>query len=116
MLTKKRTSFNDGMLKIVEQINDNSSFNAQINATKNNDLRVIKKLFYSVQTIRQQDIEFANEMGSSLNLKVKTRLDHSVSTHHKIIINHTLYDILQLDPDYGNKELYFYLEKERLLK
>lgn len=113
MYKKKRTSFNDGVLQVVKQVNDNSSFNAQINALKIKDVNPIKRLCYSIETIRQQDLQFAQEMGSRLSLKVKTQLDDSVSTSQKVLIKNTLYDILQLDPDYKNREMYFYLEKER---
>lgn len=115
MKSKKRTSYNSGVLYVVTQINKNTPFNAQINATKRSDVHPIKKLCYKVETIRQQDIEFVSQMGNSLNLKVKTRLVHSVTTLHKVMIGNTLYDIIQLDPDITNRELYFYLEKEREL-
>lgn len=115
MKVKKRTSFNDGVLYIVEQVNENTSFNAQMNATKKSDVQRIKKLCYKTETIRQQDFEFVSQMGSSLSLKVKTRLDKSVTTLQKVVIGNVLYDIIQLDPDMANRELYFYLEKERVL-
>lgn len=115
MKNKKRTSYNSGMLYVVKQINENTSFNAQINATKKSDVCPIKKLCYKVETIRQQDIEFVSQMGSSLSLKVKTRLDKSVTNLQKVMIGNVLYDIIQLDPDITNRELYFYLEKEREL-
>ena len=115
MKNKKRTSFNNGTLCIVKQVNENTRFNAQINATKKSDVFPIKRLCYKVETIRQQDIEFVSQMGNSLSLKVKTRLDHSVTTLQKVMIGNVLYDIIQLDPDIANRELYFYLEKEREL-
>lgn len=115
MNNKQLTSYNSGVLEIVEQINENTSFNAQVNATKKTDVKVVKKLFYKIEAIRQQDIEVMLQMDNSLSLKVKTRLDKTVTTSQKVVINNVLYDIIRLDPDIYNRELYFYLEKERKL-
>ena len=80
------------------------------------NFELIVKLAYTECNKRQQDLEFAESMSKSLTLKIKTRLYDKVKNHHKIVIGNTLYDIIYLDYDRKNKEMYMYLEEVRELE
>lgn len=117
MLKKKVSSYNDGVIGIYSEkstlIND---FNAKTNARKIDDYEFIMNLFYSEESKRQEDFLFANAMGRKLTLKVKTPLVDGIKTSHKVILNNFVYDIISIDPDKKNKDLYFYLEGGRTIE
>lgn len=117
MLKKKVSSYNDGVIGVYSEkstlIND---FNAKTNAKTINDYEFITKLFYSEETKRQEDFLFAEAMGRKLTLKVKTPLVEGIETNYKVILDDFIYDIIKLDPDKKNKDLYFYLEGGRKLE
>ena len=62
-----------------------------------------------------RDFEFAEAIGRTLNRKVKTPLVGGWTSRNKIIIDNTLYDIVNADKDRANNEVYFYLEEVREL-
>lgn len=117
MLKKKVASYNDGVIGIYKEkstlIND---FNAKTNAKTIEDYEFITNLFYSEESKRQEDFLFANAMGRKLTLKVKTPLVEDIKTSYKVILDNFVYDIINLDPDEKNKDLYFYLEGGRELE
>lgn len=116
MLKKKISSYNDGVIGIYsEKSTLINSFNAKTNAKTINDYDFMMNLFYSEQSKRQEDFLFAEAMGKKLTLKVKTPLVEGIETNHKVILNNMVYDIINIDPDKTNKELYFYLEGGRKL-
>ena len=55
-------------------------------------------------------------MSKSLSLKIKTRLYDGINSEHKVVIENILYDIIYLDFDRKNKEVYFYLEEVKELE
>lgn len=116
MLKKKINSYNDGVIGIYSEkstlIND---FNAKTNARTINDYEFIMNLCFSEETKRQEDFLFAEAMGKKLTLKVKTPLVEGIETKHKVILNNYVYDIINIDPNKKNKDLYFYLEGGREL-
>lgn len=116
MLKKKINSYNDGVIGIYSEkstlIND---FNAKTNARTINDYDFIMNLCFSEETKRQEDFLFAEAMGKKLTLKVKTPLVEGIETKHKVILNNYVYDIINIDPNKKNKDLYFYLEGGREL-
>ena len=75
------------------------------------NLEFIVKLAYEECSKRQQDLDFAESSSRSLNLKVKTRYYKNIENNYKVIIENTLYDIIYIDEDKKNRELYFYLEE-----
>ena len=117
MIKKKLNSYNDGVVGVyVEKPTLKNDFNAKINAKTINDYEFIMNLFYSVENMREEDFEFAERMGKKLTMKIKTPLVDSVKSHHKIILNNCVYDIIKKDPDVRNKDLYIYLEGGRKLE
>lgn len=116
MKPKKRTSMNSGIVQLVEPTKLPTDFNAKRNVRSMADLKLLKTKFYSVETIRQQDQIFAEQMGRSLTLKIKTVLDSDLTSLTKAIIGNTLYTIISVDHDVHNRESYLYLEEERKLE
>jgi SPP1 family predicted phage head-tail adaptor len=71
------------------------------------------KLAYEECSKRQQDLDFAESHGKTLNMKIKTRLITNINSNQKIIIIDDLYDIIYIDYDNKKQEMYFYLERVR---
>ena len=117
MLKKKLSSYNDGVIGIYsEKSKLINNFNAKTNARTIDDYEFIMDLFYSEESKRQEDFLFANAMDKKLTLKVKTSLVEGIKTSYKVILNDFVYDIIHIDPDKKNKDLYFYLEGGRKLE
>ena len=76
--------------------------------TSQDDMTLISKLSFAVQSKRQQDMEFAEQQGFSLALKIKTRFIKGVDNKCKAVIDNYLYDVSYVDAT--RTELYFYLQ------
>lgn len=108
--------YNDGMLYVCEQRQQETDFAAVKNARTKNDLKRVLKLAYEERSKREEDLQFAESIGRSLSLKVKTRLNEKVDSTKKIIAGDKLYSIINIDHDKSNREMYLYLEEERTIK
>ena len=117
MIPKKSrfSVYNDGFLHVCNPDTEKSDFNAVKNTTKLEDLSVVLKLAYEEMSKRDKDLDFAESQGRALTIKVRTRLHHSVTKRHQVVINNTLYAIIHLDTDLAREEMYFYLEEVRHL-
>lgn len=107
--------YNDGVCYLVSEIEKRSSFAAKENGVSNADYKKIVKLMFQELSMREQDFEFAEAIGRTLNRKIKTPLVGGWTSRDKIIIENTLYDIVNADKDRANNEIYFYLEEVREL-
>ena len=107
--------YNDGVCYIVSEKKAPSSFAAKQNGTLESDFKKIIKLMFADLSIREQDIEFAEANSRTLTRKIKTPLVGGCTSRNKIIIDKTVYDIINADKDRANNELYFYLEEVREL-
>ena len=116
MQLKKRTSFNDGVVGVYSEKPILNDFNAKTNARTLNNYTLITNLCFSEETKRQEDFLFAEAMGKKLTWKIKTPLVQEIETNHNIIFNNDVYDIINLDHDNTNKELYIYLERGRKIE
>lgn len=101
--------YNDGVVYIYRDTDRRSNFGAKLNVTTIDDLQFIAKLTYAEQSKRQQDIEFAQQQGFSLELKIKTRYIKGVDNKCKAVINGYLYDIDYVDAT--KTELYLYMQE-----
>ena len=110
MKTRRKSTFNDGFIKIYSSNEEYSKFGAKKNAKSLEDLNYIIKLAYEESYRRQQDLDFAEANGRTLSLKVKTRYYKGIQTDYKVVIDGCLYDIIDLDMDRYNQEMFFYLE------
>ena len=94
----------------VAQKKDNNS-----NIRERADLEVLYRLCYRITSIRQQDFEFAEQMSTSLALKIVTQDNGIMNTDYMAIIDNRAYSIIHIDRDKEKNELYFYLEEARNL-
>lgn len=107
----RKSNYNDGYIRVYKEIPQKSDFGAKKNIKTRDTLEFIVKLAYEECSKRQQDLEFAESSSRTLNLKVKTRYYKNIENNYKVIIENTLYDIIYIDEDRKNRELYFYLEE-----
>lgn len=107
--------YNDGICFLVKEKEKKSSFAARENGTQAGDYEKIAKLMFAELSIREQDLDFAEAIGRTVNRKIKTPLVNGWDSNDKIIIDETLYDIVNADKDRKNNEVYFYLEGVREL-
>ena len=113
MNDKKFSTYNDGVAFIYREKPKRNDFSAKQNVSTLDDMDFIVKLDFSQVSKRQQDIEFAEQQGFSLSLKIKTRYNPVVKSKYKAVINNYLYDIAYMDDD--RKEMWLYLEGVRSL-
>ena len=111
MSKQKFVCFNDGSIKIYREKEKKSNFAAKENARGLEDLEYICKLDFEQLSIRQQDQEFAEQNGFSVNMKLRTRFVSLVDSKCKAIIGNTLYDVSYIDKT--RTDLYLYLEEVR---
>lgn len=104
----KFACYNDGVVNIYREIDRRSNFGAKLNATALDDLEFLAKLAFEEQSKRQQDIEFAEQQGFSLTLKIRTRYIKGVDNKCKAVVNDFLYDIDYVDAT--KTDLYLYMQ------
>lgn len=116
MKTKNKPRvYNDGVCYIVCENKSPSSFAARENGTTAEDFAELYRLMFADVSIREQDLDFAEAIGRSLNRKIKTPLVNGVNARQKVIISNVLYDVVNADIDRSNSEIYLYLEEVREL-
>lgn len=116
MTTRQKPKvYNDGVCFTAKEKTQATDFNARRNGREKTDYEAVTRLMFSQQSKREQDLEFAESLGRSLSLKIKTPFVQGVTSDQKIIIGNTVYDIINLDVDRKNREIYFYLEEVRTL-
>jgi SPP1 family predicted phage head-tail adaptor len=105
--------YNDGVVSIFKEKPKRSTFGAKENTENVGDLEFICKLDFEELSKRQEDQEFAQRNGFSLNMKIRTRFVDKVKSHYKALIDTTLYDISAIDKT--KTEMFLYMEEERTL-
>lgn len=103
--------YNDGVVLVCREPDRKTDFGAKRNVHSLDDLEFVAKLDYAEQSRRQQDVEFAEQMGFELSLKIKTRFLKGIDNKCKCVIDGMLYDISHLDTT--RTEMYFYLREVR---
>ena len=110
MKSRRMSCFNDGFIKVYQSNEKVTNFGAKVNVKSADDLTFIVKLAYEEQYRRQQDLEFAEASGRTLSFKVKTRYYKGLQTDYKVVIENAMYDIIDIDIDKFNQEMFIYLE------
>jgi hypothetical protein len=109
----KFSRYNDGVVSIYREKDRKTDFSAKQNPTSVNDMDFVVRLAYGEAAKRESDLDFAEQRGFSLTLKVRTRNVPGVDNKCKAVIDGYLYDIAYTD---GNREeLWLYLEGVRAL-
>lgn len=111
MRARNFTAFTSGVVSIYKEKDRKTDFSAKRNPKTLDDLEFIVKLSYDEASKRQQDLEFAEQAGFQLSLKIRTRYVPEVRSKMKAVINGYLYDISYLDK--AGREMFLYLESVR---
>lgn len=108
MNKKNFSRYNDGVISIYREKENKSNFGAKENVSVLDDMNFIAKLDFEECSKREQDLEYAEQMGFSLTLKVKTRLLKAINNECKAVIDGYLYDIF--DVDKTRTEMFIYMQ------
>lgn len=113
MLDSKRAlpSYPDGVLKVYTPKDRKTDFGARRNIERIEDMEFVCSLCFNVQTIREQDYEFAERSSFKLSLKVRTPRFDLVKSDCLALIGTTLFDVSHTDK--AQREMYLYLEEVR---
>lgn len=109
-------AYRDGYVAFVQPLGSNiSSFGAKKNTRTKADVSQVVVLAYDRMTHRQQDLEFAYSADKSLDMKIRCPYHPNVSTKLQAIIETTLYDVYEVDPDINNMQMFVYMQENRKL-
>lgn len=103
----------DGVVTIYREKDRKTDFSAKLNPKSAEHLEKIVKLNFEEMAIRNQDMEFAEQSGFALTMKIKTRKVKNITAKHLSVIDNFLYSIKYIDKD--KKNLYLYMEGVREL-
>lgn len=106
-------TYNDGVVSIYREKDRKTDFNAKRNVAGIEDMDPVVNLAFAESSKRTQDLEFAEQSGFSLSMKIRTRYMKAVQAKHKAVINGYLYEIAYMDK--AGQELFLYLEGIRKL-
>lgn len=109
----KFARYNDGVVLIYREREKRSNFAAKENVSALEDMDFIVKLDYEESSKREQDMDFAEQNGFSLSLKIRTRYMPLVDNKCKAVIDGYLYDVSYVDKN--RVEQWLYLEGVRRL-
>ena len=102
------STYNDGIVHIYREKERRTDFNAKQNVSALENMDFIVKLAFEEAAKREQDMEFANQNGFSLTMKIKTRFVKAVDNKCKAVIDGYLYDVSHIDKT--RTEMWLYLE------
>ncbi len=112
-MKKKTQGLNDGFALLYKPKEQETDFSAAISPKNMDDLIHFVDMAYQEQYKREQDYEFADSIGHSLSLKIRTLLYDQITKEYKVVINDILYNILKIDHSREERVMYLYLEEER---
>ena len=111
-MNKARFSrYNDGVVSIYREKEKRSNFAAKENVSVLDDLEFVAKLDFEEASKREQDVDFAQQMGFSLSLKIRTRQLPNVDSKCKAIVSGYLYDVSYIDKT--RTDMWLYMEEIR---
>ena len=113
MSNQKFSRYNDGVVAVYREKSKKTNFSAKQNVSAFDDMDFVVKLAFEESSRREQDINFAEQMGFALTLKVRTRYFDGVDNKCKAVINNYLYDVSYVDKT--RTEMWLYLEGVRKL-
>lgn len=117
-MQKRWPTYNDGVLDLYTvKSGAGSSFGAKKNVDAVDDMDHVARAFFSVASVRKQDVEFSDALGFKLSMKVKTlsipgmarAVDAAAQRNEfKAVISGHLYNVRHFDA--GTAEMWLYLE------
>lgn len=102
------TRFNDGVAYVYRPKERKTDFKAKRNAWAYEDMDLVAVLDFQESSRRQQDLEFAEQAGFSLTMKIRTRFIPGIDNKCKVVIKDYLYDIRYTDKT--ALEMFLYME------
>ena len=108
MQKPKFSTYNDGVVFVYREKERRNDFNAKKNVSLLDDMTFICKLDFAEASKREQDLQFAEQQGFSLSMKIKTRLVKEVDNKCKAVIDGYLYDVSYIDKT--RTEMFLYME------
>ena len=108
MQKSKFSKYNDGVVRIYREKERRTSFNAKQNVSTLDNMDFIVKLAFEESAKREQDLEFAEQNGFSLTMKIKTRFVKNVDNKCKAVIDGYLYDVSYIDKT--RTDMWLYME------
>ncbi len=108
MQKRKFSTYNDGVVFVYREKERRNDFNAKKNVSLLDDMTFICKLDFAEASKREQDLQFADQQGFSLSMKIKTRLVKEVDNKCKAVIDGYLYDVSYIDKT--RTEMFLYME------
>ena len=113
MPKRKLSTYNDGVVSIYREKPRTTDFGAKRNARTLDNMDFVIRLAYEESYRREQDMEFAERIGFSLTLKIRTRAVPGVDSKCMAVIDDYLYNVR--DTDKNREEMWLYLEGVRKL-
>lgn len=107
MAKKRPNNYGDGIAEVYRKKD------IEKNVRSLEDLKYLGFLYFSEKSKRQQDIEFAQQQGANLTLKISTGDDAEINSNENIVIGDVIYAIIYIDHNRASRELYIYLEEVR---
>lgn len=104
----KISKYNDGVVRIYREKDRKTDFNAKKNVSTLENMDYVLKLDFEEVAKREQDLEFADQKGFSLTMKIKTRYVKAVDNKCKAVIDGYLYDVAHIDK--SRTEMWLFLE------
>lgn len=102
------SKYNDGVVHIYREKERRTEFSAKRNVSELENMDFIVKFAYQEAAKREQDLTFAEQIGFSLTMKIKTRFFKDVDNKCKAVIDGYLYDVSHIDKN--RTEMWLYLE------
>ncbi|MBP3951129.1 head-tail adaptor protein [Bacillus suaedae] len=110
-MEQHRETFNDGFL----EYGRNVTRRTEKGKRAGKEFIPEGKLAFRLMNARDSDYMFAGSMGSSLDLKIKTRFPPSFLNISKsdmlCVIDNNEFEVIKVDHDREKRYLYFYLQK-----
>lgn len=100
--------YNDGVVHIYREKERKTDFNAKQNVSTLDNMTPVCRLDYEESAKRVQDLDFAEQNGFSLTMKIRTRYLKCVDNKCKAVIDGYLYDVSYVDKT--RTEMWLFLE------
>ena len=108
MQKSKFKKYNDGVVRIYREKERRTDFNAKQNVSTLENMNFIVKLDFEESAKREQDLDFAEQNGFSLTMKIRTPFVKTVDNKCKAVIDDYLYDVSYIDK--SKSEMWLFLE------
>lgn len=108
MRKRKLPTYNDGSVSIYREKRRETSFGAKRNAMTLEDMEPVAKLRFRSMSVREQDFNFAEQIGFACSTKVATHRLDCVKVGDMAVIGGSIYQIGHIDK--SQTEMYVYMD------